>query len=123
MYRIAGNFRKVKFSKNLISKKYFLKILLLSQLSSCVAIEIRKNIFENDWLFSKIKPSKISRYTVPIYIATFIAQYNIIRLTIYCNTIATYVYCLKSYKITHYTVHGDHNCEVAYETSTCVRCT
>ena len=69
-YRIAGIFRKVKFFKNLREsefEKIFSKILLLSQLSSCVAIEIRKDIFENDWLFSKflkITPSNFSRYTV-----------------------------------------------------------
>ena len=73
VYRIAGNFRKVKFSKNLREsdfEKIFSKILLLFQLSSCVAIEIRKNIFENDWLFSKfskITPSNFSRYMVSVY--------------------------------------------------------
>ena len=77
-YRIAGNFRKAKFSKNLREsdfKKIFSKILLLSQLSSCVAIEIRKNIFENDWLFSKfskITSSNFSCYTV---------FYNLLRFT------------------------------------------
>ena len=43
-----------KFSKNLCEsdfEKIFSKILLLSQLSSCAAIEIQKNIFENDWLY------------------------------------------------------------------------
>ena len=70
LYRMAENFRKVKILKNLCEsdfEKIFSKILLLSQLSSCVAIEMRKNIFENDWLFSKvlkINLSKISRYTV-----------------------------------------------------------
>ena len=68
-YRIVGNFRKVKFSKNLREsdfEKIFSKILLLSQLRSCVAIEIRKDIFENDWLFSKFLKitSNFSRYTV-----------------------------------------------------------
>ena len=52
----SGKFLKAKFSKNLREsyfEKIFSKILLLSQLSRCVAIEIRINLFKNDWLFSK----------------------------------------------------------------------
>ena len=58
------DFERLNFQKtfvNLILKKYFRKS---SYSPSYVAIEIRKNIFENDWKFLKINPSKISRYTV-----------------------------------------------------------
>ena len=77
---------------NLISKKIFSKILLLSQLSSCVAIEIQKNIFENDWLFSKfskINPSKISRYMIHHTLSFVNAEVKLKTFVLVINVSAT----------------------------------
>ena len=66
-----GKFPMVKFSKNLREshfEKIFSKILLLSQLSSCVAIEIRK-IFSKTigYIFEIFENKSFENFPIDVY--------------------------------------------------------